>query len=247
MINFRDLGGYKSEDGRVIKKGIFFRSGHLQGLNEEDINTLRNLNIRNIFDYRNELEATRNPSTTIQNINNIRISAMDNMPDTNSDKYATFEDMVYELFERGLAYERMKESYYNLPINNESYKKLVELVKDPNMVPLLSHCTAGKDRTGIGCSIILMILGVSRDDIIKEYLKSNEYAKIFLDEIFQIKPELKVVPEDKLCYIFGVSEDYINEAFRRIDETYNTIEEYLYGEYNLSNDDLTKLRDIYLE
>lgn len=247
MRNFRDLGGHKSQDGRVVKKGLFFRSGHLQDLSEEDINTLKNLNIRNIFDYRNEIEATRNPSTTIENINSIRIGAMDNMPDTNSDKYETFEEMVDELFDRGLAYEMMKESYYNLPINNESYKKLVELIKDPNMVPILSHCTAGKDRTGIGCSIILMILGVSREDIIKEYLKSNEYAKIFIDEVLQIKPELKVVPEDKLCYIFGVSEDYIKEAFRRIDETYDTIEEYLYKEFNLSNEDLTKLRDIYLE
>lgn len=246
MRNFRDLGGHISEDGRTVKKGLFFRSGHLQDLNDEDISTLKNLNIKNIFDYRNEKEATRNPSTKIENIMNTRITAMD-MPDIGMNNYSSIDEMVEEIFDKGLALNMMKESYYNLPINNESYKKLVEIVKNPEMLPVLSHCTAGKDRTGVGCSIILMILGVSREDIIKEYLKSNDYAKIFIDEVVVTNPELKDIPQEKMEYIFGVREDYISEAFRRIDENYKTIEEYLYGEYNLSNEDLTKLRDIYLE
>ncbi|MGL5346549.1 MAG: tyrosine-protein phosphatase [Peptostreptococcaceae bacterium] len=246
MRNFRDLGGHISKDGRTVKKGLFFRSGHLQDLNDEDINILKNLNIKNIFDYRNEKEAERNPSTQIENIINIRVKAMD-MPDVGMNNYSTIDEMIEEIFDKGLAFNMMKESYYNLPINNESYKRLVELVKNPDMIPILSHCTAGKDRTGVGCSIILMILGVCREDIIKEYLKSNDYAKIFIEEVVTANPELKNVPQEKMEYIFGVKEDYINEAFRKIDENYETIEEYLYGEYSLSNQDLTKLRDIYLE
>ena len=246
MRNFRDLGGHLSQDGRSVKKGLFFRSGHLQDLNDEDINTLKSLNIKNIFDYRNEKEATRNPSTKIENIINTRITAMD-MPDVGMNNYSSIDEMIEEVFNKGLAFNMMKESYYNLPINNDSYKKLVELVKNPEMLPILSHCTAGKDRTGVGCSIILMILGVSREDIIQEYLKSNDYAKIFIDEVVTTNTHLKDIPQEKMEYIFGVKEDYINEAFRRIDENYETIEDYLYGEYNLTNENLTKLRDIYLE
>lgn len=247
MKNFRDLGGHKSSDGRTVKKGLFFRSAHLQDLNAEDIELLKQLKIKYIFDYRSEEEAKRNPSTNIENITNIRIPAMEKVPGSDNAKFASIENMMEELFEKNMAFNMMKESYYHLPVNNPSYQKLVELVKDPEMLPILNHCTAGKDRTGIGCSIILMILGVSREDIIKEYLKSNEYAKISIEEFINLKPELKAVPTEKLAHIFGVNEDYINEAYRKIDENYKTIEDYLYGEFNLSIEDLSKLRDIYLE
>lgn len=246
MKNFRDLGGYKTSDGRKIKKGIFFRSAHITNLNQDDIDMLKKLNIKHIFDYRNDDEAERFPSTQIENIKNIRIPAL-KMPSTESDEFDSIETMVSEFFDKGLAYDRMKDSYYRLPVENESYKNLINLVKDPNLVPILSHCTAGKDRTGVGCSIILMLLGVNRDDIIKEYLKSEEYVKDFITEFLSFKPDLRNVPEEKLRYIFGVYEEYIKESFRRIDEMYESTEEYFLKEYGIIEEDIKMIRDAYLE
>lgn len=246
MKNFRDLGGYKTADGRTVKKGLFFRSAHLTDLSQEDIETLKKLNIKHIFDYRNDDEADKYPSTQIENIKNIRIPAL-KMPSTESDEFDSVENMVDEFFIKGLAYNRMKDSYYQLPINNESYRNLINLVKDPSMLPILSHCTAGKDRTGVGCSIILMLLGVPREDIIKEYLKSDSYVKEFIQEFLTYRPELSKVPEEKLRYIFGVCEEYITETFKRIDEMYGSSEEYFEKEYSISKEDIEKLRDTYLE
>lgn len=246
MRNFRDLGGYKTSDGRKIKKGIFFRSAHLTNLNQEDIDKLRSLNIKHIFDYRNDDEAERYPSTLIESIKNIRIPAL-KMPSTESDEFDSIETMVSEFFDKGLAYDRMKDSYYRLPVENESYKNLINLVRDPNMVPILCHCTAGKDRTGVGCSIILMLLGVERHDIIEEYLKSEGYVNEFIAEFLSFRPDLSHVPEEKLRYIFGVNEEYIKESFRKIDEMYESIEDYFLKEYNITEEEIKTIRDAYLE
>lgn len=246
MKNFRDLGGHKSVDGRCVKNGLFFRSAHLNNLNKEDIEKLKSLNIKYIFDYRSDHEAQNLPSTIIENIENIRIPAMD-MPSKKDVNFGSVEEMIEELFEKDGAFNMLKESYYKLPTNNPSYKKLIELIKNPKNLPILNHCTAGKDRTGVGCAIILTILGVAREDIIKDYLKSNEYSQSAIEEYIKLNPEYKDVSIDKLNYIFGVNEDYINTAFKKIDENYDNIEEYLYKEFNLTQEDIKQIRDNYLE
>jgi protein-tyrosine phosphatase len=231
MKNFRDLGGIASQDGRVVKKGYFYRSANLENLSKEDVDTLKKLNIKCIFDYRSDNEANNHPSTEIEGIKNIRVPAM------NLQKFS----------EKSGAFNMLKENYHELPINNPSYRRLVELVRDPDMLPLLNHCTAGKDRTGVGSAIILMILGVSRENIIKDYLKSNDFAENEINNLIEQKPEFKKVDREKLNHIFGVNLDYINAAFDRIDDEYKTVEDYLNGEFGLDLDELNNLRNMYLE
>ncbi|RDY29337.1 tyrosine-protein phosphatase [Romboutsia weinsteinii] len=257
MINFRDLGGYKSIDGRKVKYGIFFRSGHLSDLSVEEKEYLKKLKIKNILDYRTEEEIRCYPTPELDNITNIRITAMD-MTTKNGLKFGSVEDMIKTFLYVENSFQILKENYYNLPINNPSYKKLVEFIKNPEMLPILNHCTAGKDRTGVGCAIILMLLGVSREDIVKDYLKSNDYTnesiKEFLennpyakDAFFKIKNDGYELPIEKLNYIFGVNEDYINASFQRIDEEYQSTEDFLKGEFNLTERDIKDLRGKYLE
>ncbi|WP_042274820.1 tyrosine-protein phosphatase [[Clostridium] dakarense] len=242
MKNFRDLGGYKTKDGRIVKKGLFFRSANLNNLNEEDIDTLKNLNIKYIFDYRSDEEADKLPSTVIKNIQNIRVSAMKFENEKNA-KFGSIEEMMKEMIKSNGVFDMLKKSYYDLPIDNTSYKRLVELIKNTQNLPILNHCTAGKDRTGVGCAIIYMILGVSRDDIIEEYLKSNKYSKESIEEYIIKNQDLKSVPLENLNNIFGVNEEYIKEAFKRIDENYDTVENYLYNEFNLTKEDIDSIRN----
>ncbi|MDO7206200.1 tyrosine-protein phosphatase [Paraclostridium bifermentans] len=119
-------------------------------------------------------------------------------------------------------------------------------MKNDSNLPILMHCTAGKDRTGVGSAIILMILGVNRSSIVEDYLKSNQSAKDSINEILSVQPELKNVPKDKLKYIFGVNEIYINEVFKRIDTDFDSTEDYLFKEFNLTKDDIKNLQSKYL-
>ncbi|HIE4742891.1 TPA: tyrosine-protein phosphatase [Clostridioides difficile] len=246
MKNFRDLGGNKTEDGRTVKKGLFYRSAKLSNLSENDIKILKELNIKYIFDYRSDEEARKHPSTIISNIKNIRIPAMRELEESGG-SFGSIEDMIDGLFEKDGAFNMLNNSYYNLPINNPSYKKLVELIRDYSNLPILNHCTAGKDRTGVGSAIILMILGVSRENIMKDYLKSNDFADKEIERFIEYKPKFKDIPKENLKYIFGVNEEYMKTAFRRIDEEYISVEAYSYGEFNLNKEEIRKLRNQYLE
>ncbi|HBF6015549.1 TPA: tyrosine-protein phosphatase, partial [Clostridioides difficile] len=186
------------------------------------------------------------PSTIISNIKNIRIPAMRELEESGG-SFGSIEDMIDGLFEKDGAFNMLNNSYYNLPINNPSYKKLVELIRDYSNLPILNHCTAGKDRTGVGSAIILMILGVSRENIMKDYLKSNDFADKEIERFIEYKPKFKDIPKENLKYIFGVNEEYMKTAFRRIDEEYISVEAYLYGEFNLNKEEIRKLRNQYLE
>ncbi|HEL3231818.1 TPA: tyrosine-protein phosphatase, partial [Clostridioides difficile] len=92
-----------------------------------------------------------------------------------------------------------------------------------------------------------MILGVSRENIMKDYLKSNDFADKEIERLIEYKPKFKDIPKENLKYIFGVNEEYMKTAFRRIDEEYISVEAYLYGEFNLNKEEIRKLRNQYLE
>lgn len=245
MINFRDIGGCKSSDGRVVKEGLFFRSANLVNLSKNDLQMLKDLNIKTIFDFRDESEILRSPSDIVENINYIRIPAMPQLK-SNIAQLGSIKEMMENMFDKNNAFELLKESYYNLPVNNPAYKELVKLMQNDSNLPILMHCTAGKDRTGVGSAIILMILGVNRSSIVEDYLKSNQSAKDSINEILSVQPELKNVPKDKLKYIFGVNETYINEVFKRIDTDFDSTEDYLLKEFNLTKDDIKNLQSKYL-
>lgn len=245
MINFRDIGGCKSSDGRVVKEGLFFRSANLVNLSKNDLQMLKDLNIKTIFDFRDESEILSSPSDIVENINYIRIPAMPQLK-SNIAQLGSIKEMMENMFDKNNAFELLKEAYYNLPVNNPAYKELVKLMQNDSNLPILMHCTAGKDRTGVGSAIILMILGVNRSSIVEDYLKSNQSAKDSINEILSVQPELKNVPKDKLKYIFGVNETYINEVFKRIDTDFDSTEDYLLKEFNLTKDDIKNLQSKYL-
>ncbi|MBN8046975.1 tyrosine-protein phosphatase [Paraclostridium bifermentans] len=245
MINFRDIGGCKSSDGRVVKEGLFFRSANLVNLSKNDFQMLKDLNIKTIFDFRDESERLSSPSDIVENINYIRIPAMPQLK-SNIAQLGSIKEMMENMFDKNNAFELLKEAYYNLPVNNPAYKELVKLMQNDSNLPILMHCTAGKDRTGVGSAIILMILGVNRSSIVEDYLKSNQSAKDSINEILSVQPELKNVPKDKLKYIFGVNETYINEVFKRIDTDFDSTEDYLFKEFNLTKDNIKNLQSKYL-
>ncbi|MDR0879794.1 MAG: tyrosine-protein phosphatase [Clostridioides sp.] len=246
MINFRDLGGIKTQDGRVVKKNLFYRSGSLENLSEEDIADMKKLKIRTVMDFRSDEEAKKHPTTMIEGIKDIRISAM-SLEGFGNSKFGSVEEMIEKMFNNNGVYNILKEGYYDLPVNNKAYKELVDIVKNKDRLPVLNHCSAGKDRTGVGSAIILMILGVSRENIYADYMKSNDFAQGEVDRFVKYKPEFKDVDREKLNHVFGVNEDYIGAAFKRIDDDYVSVEDYLFVEFGLDRAQLSKLRNQYLE
>lgn len=154
---------------------------------------------------------------------------------------------IFKMISTNKMYDMMLNLYSSLPIDNSSYKKLVDIIKNEDDIRFLSHRTSGKDRTGVGTAIIYMILGVDIDTIIKDYLDSNIYAKNKIEEMINKYPHLKEIPYDYLNNMLGVNINYLMEVFKVIDSKYNSDEDYLIGEFGLTKDDINKIRDYCLE
>lgn len=76
ILNFRDMGGYTTLDGRRVKRGLFFRSAELTGMTEQDVELFQSLGIKTIFDYRGVEEVRLKPDPVIPGVNNISIPAL---------------------------------------------------------------------------------------------------------------------------------------------------------------------------
>ena len=137
----------------------------------------------------------------------------------------------------------------SLVYSNEAYKLMFKKLLNRD-VPLLIHCTQGKDRTGIGAILVLLALGVNEKQIIYDYLLSNEYRKTFIDKLRKSTGILHWLSENvetAVMAVEGVIPEAVHMILAEIQERYDTYENFLFHEYDLTEEDLNSLRDFYLE
>ena len=133
--------------------------------------------------------------------------------------------------------------YKQMPFGNPAYHELFRLLEE-HRVPLLFHCTCGKDRTGIAAMLVLLALGVSREDAIADYMLTNVYRKAIIDKFMQDNPADQY---DLLLPVEGVSESMGAGSIDVLLEKYPSYEAYFEAEYGLTTARLAALRDFYLE
>jgi protein-tyrosine phosphatase len=198
--NFRDLGGYRTADGRYTRWGLMFRSGNLSKLTEKDLSYLNPLGIRLVCDFRMDFERKTAPTAWTDNgAPEVLLLPMDtygNLP-PGADKDLTVRmDAVYKRFPVESAPE-MKQAFLRL-VNGD--------------LPALVHCSAGKDRTGMFVAFLLSALGVPRATVMQDFLLSNQYLNAtsvsadWLNEAFQTVGEKSSSFDDYLKKIIGLSD-----------------------------------------
>lgn len=241
--NFRDMGGYETKDGRRVKKGLLYRSGELGNMTEQDKVNFQALGIQTILDYRDEIEANFNVTPTLNGVQNIRVPAKkitSNLP-TGS---------VEELIKSG-AFQKMDDRafykfYEELPFENPAYQQLIDLMKGCHG-PILHHCSAGKDRTGVGAAIIHLILDIPIESVYEDYLKTNEYLRGNLPEWIHLLRELLPPDSPHLIAFTGVHESFLEAALNEITATYGTFDVYLEKEFGITPEIRRDIQDYYLE
>lgn len=240
--NFRDMGGLRTKDGRVVKNGLLFRCGELGSLTNNDKELLKDLKIQSIVDYRDEDELERSPAPILEGIDNIRISAKKENSVLHS---ASMEELMKSDFIHQFTKELFSEFYAELPINNPAYKELMNRIKNKK-VPLIHHCTAGKDRTGVGAAIIYLLLGVSEEDIIEEYLLTNAAMENnpprWLEKVKAALGENHEIQAMAFCQRI-----WMETAFKKIKETYPSYDDYFYHEFGITEEDREAIQQFYLE
>ncbi len=245
IINFRDLGGYSTPEGR-IKKGILYRSGSLWQLNEEELQIVRDLRIQTVLDLRSGREQDYRPDTVIPGAEYVRVSAM-------TDGLGRGIDFsingIRRLGTEGEEQLRKMRAYYAaMPYGNEAIACLFEILLTERL-PVVFHCASGKDRTGIAAMAVLLALGVSDGEILKDYMISGWMRR---QELFAALAENREVisehpvREDLLIMREGVASATMLGVLAGIRERYGTYENYLEREYGLDKQKIKKLRSICL-
>lgn len=257
--NFRQLGGYIAKDGRMVKYNRIYRGGNLNVLfkDEEDMALLQDLHLKTILDFRSDTEALKAPDPDMEGVGHYTISAMRHPDGTPMDfspegmqKMTENAQSLSREYGREVSLGEMFDYYYRrMPFDNPGFQKLFELLEKEE-APILFHCSAGKDRTGIAAILILLALGVDKETALEDYLLTNVYRKEIIDralerhaEKIKQNPEFSEVVRSMNGVLRRMGEDAIDEIYRE----YGTFEAYLKDQFHIDEKRLERLRDMYLE
>ena len=236
VVNFRDIGGLKTTEGKTIKWGKIFRSDNLSNLKASEFSKFNDLNIKTVFDLRTSHEIK---------------GKEDNLPiDTEYIHFPTLEDnedLLSKMRARVINGEVSDEQSLNLMLdlyrsfisdNTPSLKKLIHQIVDSNDA-VLYHCSAGKDRTGVVTALLLSILKVDRETITQEYMLSNYYRRAKLEKIIRKVKVAKLVKTrielQAIQNFMSVDERYLNAAFAEIDTKYGGIDQFIQNQLGIDD------------
>jgi len=168
--NFRDLGGYRTADGRAVRRSTVFRSAHLGALTDEDRSALSRLGVRTIVDLRGVSEAAETPHL-IQGLA-CKVVGAHIEPQLGEKIRDAIADGTATPF---LVMQFLTDHYRDYPRRcAPGFRTLFATLSDGTHRPLVFHCTAGKDRTGFASALLLTLLGVPWDTVMDDYLRTND-------------------------------------------------------------------------
>ncbi|TYP75518.1 tyrosine-protein phosphatase [Paenibacillus methanolicus] len=254
VTNFRDLGGYRTTDGRAVKWGKLFRADEMAALTEADIAFLQKLGLKTNVDYRTSSEVKAKPDPVIAGVTYVSNPAFQEAEGSGDESSGT--DIVSliasgHLDQLGEPGDMLIQANRQMVQNPEAYKTLFELLLDPANQALVQHCTAGKDRTGFGSALILLALGVPKETVVEDFLLSNTYREAYNKAAVDgIVKQLKLTDE-KTIEVFKALMDvrpaYIEAAFDEIDKTYGSVDGFLEKALGLTAEKRAQLKKMYLE
>lgn len=255
--NARDLGGYKTIDGRTVKTGLLIRSGRLSNASKEDIHILKDLyHLNAVVDFRIIRERIDSPDVKIDGVTYYTLPLVDDKSPmvggvhkrsaNNQNPLSYFidvikqghgkSDMYVKLF-KSERFQKGMTSFFQILLNSDGEHSI------------LWHCAAGKDRAGSATALTLLALGVDKETVLTDFdlsnIAYNEWIQKRLTQVSRITrdPEILTVVRS----LSGVNVDYMRNAIDATILDYGSIENYLEVCMNVTKEDIVKLKDMYLE
>jgi protein-tyrosine phosphatase len=249
--NFRDVGGLPTVDGRRVRHGVLFRSGHLAHATDKDAAFLSSLGLHTIFDFRNAADQKlEGPDVELPGVRNVNLPLSD--PADGAEFWKMVRDGDLEqlraILDDGKAAARMTASYRTIVKERTAeHSRVLHALADDN-VPALMHCAAGKDRAGISIAVTLLAVGVEREAIVADYLESNAKHRRYKVRRSG-SPDTAYTPEvmELLSPLFDARAEYLGAAFESIEETWGGADSYLERGLALSPETRERLRERLLD
>lgn len=245
-INLRDIGGYRGRDGRAVRWGQIYRSGHMAKLGEQGLAQLAALGITEIHDFRRPEERQRAPTPAL--------------PATVVDGYDMSIGSVSKFWDYLFAGGMNDERAFDLVLNSyrhcaaevvPGYRQLFSHLLRDEPGATLFHCAAGKDRTGMAAALILSALGVERETVVEDYMLTREY---FDSEVLMglIEEHLRNAGAkewqrswlEPYCSVYP---EYLESFFDSVEELSGSVDSYLHEQLGIGPAECEALAARYLQ
>jgi protein-tyrosine phosphatase len=249
--NLRDLGGYKTSDGATVSAGLVYRANQLSGIAPADMQKMAALNLKSAFDLRTGEEKTKRPDELPPGVEYVWLDVLADSPQAGpaqleklmSDPAAANAELGGGKVEEG--FKASYREFVSLPSAQREFSKLFLALGDEQQVPAVFHCTTGKDRTGWAAAALLTLLGVPRDAIMDDYLRSNDYILPAYQGVIDGFVAAGVERDIPLS-ILGVKREYLEAAFDEMQTAYGSIESYFSDALGIDSKQQQVLRNLYL-
>jgi protein-tyrosine phosphatase len=249
--NFRDLGGYETSDGRFVRWGLLYRSGVLTHLTPADFTYLSNLGIRVVCDFRTARENQVDPEVWIPNapVEHVSLPIGDG---SGKSSVSSTEQMLASNPSPEELKQRMTKVYGGFAFTNApEYAKVFKQLESDHL-PLLYHCTAGKDRTGVFSAFVLLTLGVPKKTVLEDYALTNKYLLNGVSEadtkkMLAANPGLEHLTPGQRNVLMAADPAYLESTLQQIDAKYGSFDNYRRTALGVSDADVKLLRSRLLQ
>jgi protein-tyrosine phosphatase len=256
VSNARELGGMITASGKRIKSGALIRSGQLGRMDDADLKAL-NERVGLVIDLRDATEAAELPDRIPADVDYLELPILEDLAAGISRDQRSDEEIYKSLLkdpESSRLY--MCSMYRQFVVSSHSraqYRIFLKLLKayGGSGKAVLWHCSAGKDRAGIAAMLVEHILGVSWEDMLKDYLLTNEYRAASLamkkEDVKKLRADFDENAEKALEYMYSAREDYLEAFFEAAERAYGSLDAYIVEGLDFDPSEQEMLRLLYLE
>jgi protein-tyrosine phosphatase len=251
VANLRDLGGYTAEHGSVVAYKLIYRSNQLNPISPADLDKIAALGLKTAFDLRTEAERDPAPDVIPPDVKYVWLDVLKDAPGAGAAQLGTLlkdPQKADATLGNGKAEALFIQSYrefVSLPSAKSAFRRLFAALPHPGNGPALFHCTTGKDRTGWAAASLLTLLGVSKEQVYADYLRSNEYIlpayKSLIDAFVEKGGDPAITSA-----VLGVRKAYLDASFEEVDRRYGSMESYFETGLNIDGATQQLLRKRFL-
>jgi protein-tyrosine phosphatase len=216
-FNFRDIGGYPTRDGREVAWGKYFRAGRQDRMTDEDLDGVRKFGIRTQIDLRKPEEIVDQGRGPLPDMG-ARYHNIPVIPDGGSDQLSRLVGDTGISGKRYLGY---------LEFGPEAWIRMFDLFAQADSHPIVIHCTAGKDRTGVSTAFLLTVLGVDRALIEADYKLTNRDVERQADFIERTVGYPEGMDREMMMHAAGVPEEAMSDFLDGLNNRWGGTLEYL--------------------